>query len=202
MRDTEIKEAKILEYIKNRISETGYSPSMRDIRDALGIKSTSTVHAYIDRLEKKGLLSKDDGKSRSLRIDGYNKDEGEIVKIPILGNVAAGIPITAVENRDGYVEFALERGICSKEELFALKIKGESMIEAGIMNGDTVIVKRTPVADNGKIVIALIDDEATCKRLYAEEGHIRLQPENSSMKPIIVDKVTVLGEVIACVRFY
>ena len=201
MRNTLNTENRILEYITKRIEETGYSPSVRDIRDALGIKSTSTVHSYLERLEKKGAIVKDQGKSRSLRIDKKPAAE-EVTKVPLLGKVAAGIPITAIENREGYVDFVPDRRMYSPDELFALKIQGESMIEAGIMDGDIIIVHSTPVADNGKIIVALVDDEATCKRLFVEEGHIRLQPENSSMSPIIVDEVTVLGEVVACIRYY
>lgn len=202
MRDTLDKEERIYEYIMKHIEKTGYPPSIRDIRDAVGIKSTSTVHAYIERLENKGMIFRDSGKSRSLRVDKKELPESDTVRVPILGKVAAGVPITAVENRDGYVDFVFDKRFESADELFALKIQGESMIEAGIMNGDTIIVKRTSVADNGKIVVALIDDEATCKRLFVENGHIRLQPENSSMKPIIVNEVTILGEVVACVRYY
>lgn len=202
MRNTDIKLEEVFEFIKESRERTGYAPSVRDIRDAVGIKSTSTVHAYIKRLIDSGRLVKDDGKSRSLRVGGEGECAGDALRVPLLGKVAAGVPITAVENRDGFVEFApTHKGVC-KDELFALKIQGESMIEAGIMDGDYIIVKSSPVADNGKIVVALIDDEATCKRLFVEDGHIRLQPENSTMEPIIVDDVKILGEVIACVRHY
>ncbi len=203
MRNTDIKLEEVFEFIKKSREKTGYAPSVRDIRDAVGIKSTSTVHAYIERLIKDGRLIKDDGKSRSLRVGTDDADDaGGTLKVPLLGKVAAGVPITAVENRDGFVEFAPTRTGVRNDELFALKIQGESMIEAGIMDGDYIIVKSTPVAENGKIVVALIDDEATCKRLFVEDGHIRLQPENSAMEPIIVDEVRILGEVIACVRHY
>lgn len=203
MRNTDFKIEEVFEYIKKCRQENGYSPSVRDIRDAVNIKSTSTVQSYINRLIDEGRLVKSDGKSRSLRTENFEKkDNSALVKVPVLGKVAAGIPITAVENRDGFIEFALNRPGLKKEELFALKIQGDSMIEAGIMDGDTIIVKNTPVADNGKIVVALIDDEATCKRLFIENGHIRLQPENSEMKPIIVNDVRILGEVIACIRQY
>ncbi len=201
MRNTDIKLEEVFEFIKKSREKTGYAPSVRDIRDAVGIKSTSTVHAYIERLIKDGRLVKDDGKSRSLRVGGEESTDN-VLKVPLLGKVAAGVPITAVENRDGFVEFAPTRTGVRNDELFALKIQGESMIEAGIMDGDYIIVKSTPVAENGKIVVALIDDEATCKRLFVEDGHIRLQPENSAMEPIIVDEVRILGEVIACVRHY
>ncbi len=202
MRNTDLKLEEVFEFIKKSREETGYAPSVRDIRDAVGIKSTSTVHSYIARLIKDGRLVKDDGKSRSLRVGAAEEASADVLKVPLLGKVAAGVPITAVENRDGYVEFAPTRKGANQSELFALKIQGESMIEAGIMDGDYIIVKSTPIADNGKIVVALIDDEATCKRLFVEDGHIRLQPENSAMEPIIVDDVRILGEVIACVRHY
>jgi len=201
MRNTDRKLEEVFEFIRTSRAQTGYAPSVRDIRDAVGIKSTSTVHAYIEKLIKEGRLVKDDGKSRSLRAFS-DEENGDVLKVPLLGKVAAGIPITAVENREGFVEFAPARKGISRDELFALKIQGESMIEAGIMDGDYIIVKSTPSADNGRIVVALIDDEATCKRLFVEEGRIRLQPENSSMEPIIVDDVRILGEVIACVRHY
>ena len=202
MRNTDIKLEEVFEFIKESREKTGYAPSVRDIRDAVGIKSTSTVHAYIARLINDGRLVKDDGKSRSLRAVSDGEEKSDALKVPLLGKVAAGVPITAVENRDGFVEFAPTRTGIDPKELFALKIQGESMIEAGIMDGDYIIVRSTPAADNGKIVVALIDDEATCKRLFVENGHIRLQPENSAMEPIIVDDVRILGEVIACVRHY
>lgn len=202
MRNTDIKLEEVFEFIKESREKTGYAPSVRDIRDAVGIKSTSTVHAYIARLINDGRLVKDDGKSRSLRAVSDGEEKSDALKVPLLGKVAAGVPITAVENRDGFVEFVPTRAGIDPKELFALKIQGESMIEAGIMDGDYIIVRSTPAADNGKIVVALIDDEATCKRLFVENGHIRLQPENSAMEPIIVDDVRILGEVIACVRHY
>ena len=202
MRNTDMKIEEVYEFIKKSREQTGYAPSVRDIRDAVGIKSTSTVHSYIARLIEEGRLIKDDGKSRSLRAFGERESAGDVLKVPLLGKVAAGVPITAVENRDGFVEFAPTRSVRDTSELFALKIQGESMIEAGIMDGDYIIVRSTPTADNGKIVVALIDDEATCKRLFVEDGHVRLQPENSAMEPIIVEDVRILGEVIACVRHY
>ena len=194
------KERRMYDYICGVINKNGYAPSVRDIQNALGIKSTSTVHSYIERLESKGYIRKEQGKSRTLRT-GAEDEEGRTVRVPIVGQVAAGMPILAAENLDGYVEFCLPRTLVSTE-LFALRIKGESMIEAGIMNGDVVIVNRTSYVDNGDIAVVLIDDEATVKTFYRENGCFRLQPQNAKMKPIIAKEVAVLGKVIASVRYY
>ncbi len=193
------KERAIYEYVKDTIDRNGYSPSVRDIRSALGIKSTSTVHVYIQKLEDKGLISKENGKSRTLRIDG---SDSAGIKVPIIGSVTAGVPILAVENREGYVVCSPKTPIGDKNRLFALRVKGESMIDAGILDGDIVVAEQSPVAENGQIVIALIGDEATVKTFYYENGHVRLQPQNKTMEPIITDEVTILGKVISCVRFY
>ena len=193
------KERAIYEYVKETIEKNGYSPSVRDIRSALGIKSTSTVHVYIQRLEEKGLISKVDGKSRTLRIDGT---EPLGIKVPIVGAVTAGVPILAVENREGYVVCSPGYPVGDINRLFALRVKGQSMIDAGILDGDIVIAEQSPVAENGDIVIALIGDEATVKTFYRENGHIRLQPQNKTMEPIIADDVSILGKVISCVRYY
>ena len=193
------KERAIYEYVKDTIEKNGYSPSVRDIRSALGIKSTSTVHVYIQRLEEKGLISKEDGKSRTLRVDG-NDSAG--IKVPIVGAVTAGLPILAVENREGFVVCSPKTPVGDKNRLFALRVKGESMIEAGILDGDIVIAEQSPVAEDGDIVIALIGDEATVKTFFRENGHVRLQPQNKTMKPIITDDVAILGKVISCVRYY
>ena len=193
------KERAIYEYVKDTIEKNGYSPSVRDIRSALGIKSTSTVHVYIQRLEEKGLISKEEGKSRTLRVDG-NESAG--IKVPIVGAVTAGLPILAVENREGFVVCSPKTPVGDKNRLFALRVKGESMIEAGILDGDIVIAEQSPVAEDGDIVIALIGDEATVKTFFRENGHVRLQPQNKTMKPIITDEVAILGKVISCVRYY
>ncbi len=193
------REAEMLQYIRESTQKSGYSPSVRDIQNALGIKSTATVHAYLNRLEEKGFLSKDHGKSRTLRLDASAASSS--VKVPIVGQVAAGLPILATENLDGYIEFAPPRGIV-RGELFALRIKGESMIEAGILDGDCVIVSRTSYVENGEIAVVLIDDEATVKTFYRENGVFRLQPENRKMKPIIASEVYILGKVIAVIRYY
>ncbi len=194
------KEQLVYDFIVDTIRREGYSPSVRDIAQAVDMKSTSTVHHYIARLEEKGYIQKESGKSRTLRIEKSEDDNAD--RIPVLGRVAAGQPILATENFEGYVDYYVNRRRYNVDNLFALIIKGESMIEAGIMNGDTVIVERTSYARNGDIVIALVGDEATCKVFYKEDGHYRLQPQNSTMEPIIAKEVTLLGKVIACFRSY
>ncbi|MBQ1502890.1 MAG: repressor LexA [Clostridia bacterium] len=161
------KERAIYEYVKDTIEKNGYSPSVRDIRSALGIKSTSTVHVYIQKLEEKGLISKEDGKSRTLRVDGSDYAG---IKVPIIGAVTAGVPILAVENREGYVVCSPKTPVGDKNRLFALRVRGESMIDAGILDGDIVVAEQSPVAEDGDIVIALIGDEATVKSFYRENG--------------------------------
>ena len=195
------KERAVYEYVRDKIDKDGYSPSIRDIRGDLGIKSTSSVHTYLSRLEEKGLIKKQNGKSRTLRLGGEDT-QADGIPVPLLGSVTAGMPILAVENREGRVFYSGSRRIADKDALFALRIKGESMIGAGILDGDVVIVERTPVAENGQIVVALIGDEATVKRFFKEDGKYRLQPENPAMDPIIVDEVTILGVVISSVRYY
>jgi len=193
------KEKKMLDYITETIKNDGYSPTVRDIREALNIKSTATVHAYLTRLEDKGYIRKQSGKSRTLK---PNDDiAGPLTRqVPIIGRVTAGLPVLAVENFDGYVDFTA--GTYRKEELFALRVTGSSMIEAGILDGDIVIVRQQSVAENGEIVVALIDDSATVKTFYREGGHFRLQPENRTMEPIIVDSLSILGKVVASIRYY
>ena len=186
------KEQLVYDYIVDTIRREGYSPSVRDIASAVDMKSTSTVHHYIRRLEEKGYIQKESGKSRTLRVEKAEHDTAD--HIPVLGRVAAGQPILATEN--------FNKRRYNIDNLFALIIKGESMIEAGIMNGDTVIVERTSYARNGDIVIALVGDEATCKEFYKEDGHYRLQPRNSTMDPILVEEVILLGKVISCYRNY
>lgn len=196
------REREILEYIAHTIDKKGYSPSIRDIKAALNIKSTSTVHTYLQRLGEKGLLSKEDGKSRTLRIGAAYAPTVMGMRIPILGRVTAGQPILATENYDGYVLFPTEGHHADPREMFALRVTGTSMIEAGILDGDLVIVEKQSAADNGDIVVALIGDEATVKTFYKEDGHFRLQPENATMQPIIVDQVDILGRVVSSVRYY
>jgi len=187
-------EQEILDYIKETINAEGYSPSVRDISAALGIKSTSTVHLHLHRLEEMGYIQKEQGKSRTIRVEGASSG------VPIVGDVAAGLPIFAEQNIDGYVDFAA--GGYDKSNLFALHVKGESMKEAGILDGDLLIVNKCEYADNGDIVVALVDNEATVKEFHKEKGHYRLQPKNAAMEPIIVKKCNVLGKVIASMRYY
>ena len=198
-----VKEQEVYDFICQNLRRAGYAPSVRDIQNALGIKSTSTVHSYLDRLEAKGYISKTAGKSRTNRTSDLDtRTSGESVKIPLVGQVAAGSPILAVQNIERHIDFPLGNKTYSANDLFALRVKGESMIEVGIANGDIIIVKKQGYAENGQIVVALIDDEATVKTFYKENGHIRLQPENSTMQPIIVDSVLILGKVVAAVKYF
>lgn len=186
---------KILDYIKE-CSDEGRVPSVREICNEVGLSSTSTVHHHLTALEEKGYISREHGLNRCIKVSGGEKS----TDVPVVGRVAAGYPITAVENIEAYVPVSdeLKRG----RELFALRVQGESMINAGILDNDIVIVHRTPVAENGEIVVALVGDEATVKRFYKEKGHFRLQPENDSFEPIIVDEAVILGKVISLVRYY
>ncbi len=196
------KEKEVFGYISECVKKNGYAPSVRDICSAVGIKSTSSVHDYIRRLEAKGYIKKSSGKSRALSIEGeVASDYGKMKRVPILGRVTAGQPILAVENHDGYVDFpaVMAKG---KSNLFALRVMGESMIEAGILDGDIVVVESKRYADDGEIIVAMIEDEATVKRFYRDNGRIRLQPANHTMQPIYAQEVIVLGKVIANFRFY
>ena len=189
------KERQILDYISDTIETEGYSPSVRDISQALGIRSTSTVHLYLHKLEEKGYIIKEQGKSRTIRVEEKPRQG-----IPIIGSVAAGTPIFAEENFDGYVDFRAEG--YDRSKLFALHVKGKSMIDAGILDGDLLIVNATDYAENGDIVVALVDNEATVKEFHKEKGHYRLQPKNESMEPIIVKKCEILGKAVASLRYY
>lgn len=199
------KEQAIFDYIRDNLRENGYSPSIRDIRVALDIKSTSTVHTYLERLEKKGYIHKENGKSRTLRIEDTMDAGNETTrngKVPIVGQVTAGQPILAVENYEGYIRYPEGEGRSHDAPLFALRVHGDSMIEAGILDGDLVIVEKCEYAENGQIVVAMVDDSATVKVFYKEDGHYRLQPRNSFLDPIIVDEVVILGRVLASIRYY
>ena len=195
------KERVIFEYLKERITSDGFSPSVRDIQSALKIKSTSTVFDYLNRLEQKGYITKENSKSRTLRLVDNSIYSDKIIKVPLIGKVAAGVPITAVENFERMISFPSDKKY-NQNELFALTVKGESMIEAGIFDGDIIIVKSTSYAENGDIIVALIDDEATVKTYYKENGHYRLQPENRTMEPIITESVFVLGKVVSLMRYF
>ncbi len=191
------KEKKVYDYIVRSVRDKGFAPSVRDIMNDLGYKSTSTVHMYLNRLDMLGYIRKEDGKSRAIRI--ANDDMPSVTAVPVLGTVTAGQPILAEENFEGYIGYV---GRVGGEEMFALKVKGESMIEVGILDGDMIIAEKTCYAENGEIVVALIENEATVKRFFRENGHYRLQPENSTMEPIIVDEVLILGRVLAIQRSY
>lgn len=195
------KEKKVLEFISQNIEKEGYAPSVRDICAALGFKSTSTVHMYLERLEAKGYIQKASGKSRTIRVDSKDSNAGRHYKVPLIGQVAAGIPILTVESFDGYIDYSTDKHY-DPNSLYALRVKGESMIEAGILNGDIVIIEKRDYAENGEIVVAMIEDEATVKRFFKENGSYRLQPENSSMQPIYTDTVSILGKVVALMRYY
>lgn len=202
MQELKEKEKAIYEYITDVIRRKGYSPSVRDIQNALRIKSTSTVHSYLAKLERKGYIQKESGKSRTLRIDNIIAEPQRTVRVPILGKIAAGLPILAIENHEGYIDFPVMNRSYQANQLFALRVRGESMIEAGILEGDIIIVRKENVAENGDIVVALVGDEATVKTFYREDRRFRLQPENSAMAPIFVDDVYILGRVVSVLRFY
>ena len=197
MKEINATQKKIYEFLAER-TQKGVPPSVREICAAVGLKSTSSVQANLIALEKAGYIERDPMLKRSIRVLGPAADD--TVKVPLVGTVTAGMPILAVEQIEGYIPYS---GAVSRDKsLFALHVRGESMINAGILDGDIVIIEKTPVAENGEIVVALIDDEATVKRFYKENGHFRLQPENSSMEPIYADELLVLGKVVACMRFY
>ena len=198
----EDKQQKILMFVNDYMRENGYPPSIREICQGVGLSSTSTVHAHLETLRKNGLLEKADSKSRGIRLKNPADDivgENDIVNVPVLGKVAAGSPILATENLER--TFPIPADFAGTHcQSFMLKVKGESMIEAGIFDGDYIIVNQQSVANNGEIVVALIDDEATVKTFYKEKDYIRLQPENSSMDPIIVTEVAILGKVVGLIR--
>ena len=195
------KQSEILEYIKSQILNKGYPPSVRDICSAVNLKSTSSVHAHLESLEKNGYIRRDPTKPRTIEIidDNFNLARREMVNVPVLGQVAAGEPILAVDNITGY--FPIPSEFMPNEETFILTVKGDSMINIGIYNGDQIVVEKCNTAENGEIIVALIDDSATVKRFYKENGHIRLQPENDFMDPIIVDDCMILGKVIGLMRW-
>lgn len=193
MRELTTKESAVFDLIRRSI-EKGVIPSVREIGAELGIKSTSSVHRYLTSLKEKGYIERGDGLNRSIRLPG-----SQVSHIPVLGVVTAGQPILAVESVEEYIPVQL-RG--NSKELFALRVRGESMIKAGILDGDLIIARRTPTAENGEIVVALIDDEATVKRFYKENGGFRLQPENDTMEPIYTDHLMILGRVVGLQREY
>lgn len=187
------KAQQVLEYIERRIEDGGFPPSVREVCRDVHIKSTSTAHQYLSELNDAGFIIKGDKLNRAIRLTN-SRPTG----VPLLGVVTAGQPILAVESIEGYVQVQVPG--YTNHELFALRVRGESMINAGILDGDTIVVARTPVARNGEIVVVLVGEEATVKRIYKENGHFRLQPENDTMDPIIVDEVAVLGRVVKLIR--
>ncbi|MBP3700544.1 MAG: transcriptional repressor LexA [Lachnospiraceae bacterium] len=195
------KQQEILEFIKQCILAKGYPPSVREICEAVKLKSTSSVHSHLETLEKNGYIRRDPTKPRTIEIldDEFGVQRREIVNIPIIGRVAAGSPILAEENIEGYYPIPAEF-LPNRANTFMLNVCGDSMINAGIFDGDQVICAEAKTAENGQIVVAMIDDSATVKRFYKEKGHIRLQPENDFMDPIIVEDVQILGKVIGLLR--
>lgn len=194
-------QARILAYIEQEIRTRGYAPSVREIGEAVGLKSTSTVHGHLTRMERKGLLRRDAMKPRAIGLSTAFSpfdENASLREIPVVGRVAAGTPILAEENIEETM--TLPEEMVGSGELFILRVRGESMIQAGIMNDDYIVVHRQMNANNGEIVVAMIDDEATVKRFYKENGHIRLQPENDAMEPIIVPEVMILGKVVSLIR--
>lgn len=196
------REAAIVDFIKNNVRLKGYPPSVREIGAAVGLKSSSTVHGYLKRLEEKGYIRRDPTKPRAVELVGGPARPGDddINMVPVLGRVAAGQPILAAENRD--FSLPLPSSFFGDGEFFMLKVRGDSMIDAGIHEGDLVVVRKQPSANNGDIVVALIEDEATVKRFFRENSHIRLQPENRALDPIIARDVSVLGKVVGLLRRY
>ena len=182
------KQQQILEFIKRRILDKGYPPAVREICEAVNLRSTSSVHSHLETLERKGYIHRDPTKPRAI----------EIINIPVVGTVTAGEPILAVENIEEY--FPMLPNHISNKNTFMLHVRGESMINAGIFDGDMVIVEQQPTADNGDIVVAMIEDSATVKRFYKEDGYYRLQPENDTMDPIIVSEVSIIGKVVGLYR--
>jgi len=196
------KQIEILDFIKKKLQTKGYPPSVREICDAVGLKSTSTVHGHLERLEKKGIIRRDATKPRAIEIlDSFSNifSSREMVNIPIVGKVTAGQPILAVENVEETFPLPLDF-VDGSSSSFMLTIQGDSMINAGILNNDYVIVRQQPTAKNGDIVVALIEDEATVKRFYKEKDYIRLQPENPTMDPILISDVKILGIVTGVLR--
>lgn len=196
------KQSEILEYIKNQILEKGYPPAVREICAAVNLKSTSSVHSHLETLEKNGYIRRDPTKPRAIEIvnDDFNLARREIRNIPLLGNVAAGQPLFAEQNIESYYPMLSDE--LPAGDLFMLNVRGESMINVGIYHGDKIIVQQTATAKNGDIVVALIDDSATVKTYYKEDGRYRLQPENDSMEPIYVNEVIILGKVVGLYRFF
>lgn len=196
------KQKEILDYLKSQIINKGYPPAVREICEAVKLKSTSSVHSHLETLEKNGYIRRDPSKPRAIEIidDEFNLTRRELVNVPVVGTITAGQPILAVENIDSY--FPIPSDLMPNEETFMLKVKGNSMINAGIFNGDKILVQKQSHAKNGDFVVALIGDEVTVKTFYKENGYYRLQPENDTMEPIIVNDLSVQGKVIGLFRMF
>lgn len=197
-----VKQQEILDYIKDEILKKGYPPTVREICETVHLKSTSSVHSHLETLEKNGYIRRDPTKPRAIEIcdDSFQMVRTEMVSIPVVGQVAAGQPILAQENIEDY--FPVPADVVPRGESFILKVKGDSMVNAGIFSGDRIFVNCCSTASNGDMVVALVDDSATVKTFYREDGHVRLQPENDTMEPIIVDDCQILGKVFGVFRFY
>ena len=198
MRESKNNQQKILEFIKQEIELRGYPPSVREICAATGLKSTSTVHAHLNHLEQQGLIRRDPTKPRALEVTDGSRTRGR--SIPLVGRVTAGQPILAIENIEDYL--VLPQSMVGRDEMFCLRVQGESMIDAGIYDGDILVIRQQNTADNGEIVVAMIEDEATVKRIFYEKNRVRLQPENPTMSPIYAQEVTVLGKVTDLIRHF
>lgn len=196
------KQLEILEYIKSEILRIGYPPAVREICEAVNLKSTSSVHSHLETLEKNGYIRRDPTKPRAIEIidDMFNLTRREVANVPIIGEVAAGAPLLAEQNITSY--FPIPTEFMPNNETFLLHVKGESMINVGIFDGDYVLVERVSTASNGQMIVALVEDSATVKTFYKEDGYYRLQPENDTMDPIIVTDVEIIGKVIGVFRFY
>ena len=197
MKEFTEKHKQVLDYITRSV-DAGVPPSVREVCDAMGFRSTSTGHKYIKELEQMGYIAVDAGRNRNIRL--LRPDTDRVVQVPLIGTVAARLPTLADQDFERGVPFVAGRH--DPRELFALRVKGDSMVEAAILDGDIIVARQTPVAENGEIVVALVGEEATVKTFYKEEGHFRLQPENHTMAPIIVDRADILGKVIAVLRNY
>lgn len=196
MRASQKNQQRILEFIKKEIEQKGYPPSVREICAGVGLKSTSTVHAHLNHLEQQGLIRRDSTKPRALEVIDGTQARGR--SVPLVGRVTAGLPILAIENIEEHL--MLPQDMVGQDDLFCLRVQGESMIEVGILDGDIIVVREQNNAENGEIVVAMIEDEATVKRIYFEKTRIRLQPENRYMEPIYAQNVQVVGKVVALFR--
>lgn len=202
MKDLSDRQKQIFQFIKRTVQDKGYPPSVREIGNAVGLQSSSTVHGHMAKLEDKGYIKRDPTKPRAIEIvQVENQSHTPVIQVPVLGKVTAGLPITAVENVDEYFPLPEHFTANHNSEIFLLNVEGDSMMDAGIFDGDRVIVRKQNIAHNGDIIVAMTeDDEATVKRFYKEKGYYRLQPENHTLEPIYLDSVTVLGKVVGLFR--